>query len=185
MPGRHNLHYADKSCANLSGVTVFELPDASNATPFDDDDVEQGQIALIETQEPLRSLTLQYARNYNPITEIAGSVDAVTASRLRDEFRSLADSRTLQEYPLAPDDTIETALQMEQDVASELGRRMALRAQRHDVWELTLVTAGLSDILILGQSIRVQCRGINGQCGRVISMRSSLLRERTTLEVWI
>ncbi|ODC03239.1 hypothetical protein BFW38_06470 [Terasakiispira papahanaumokuakeensis] len=164
-------------------VTVFELPDAANATQFDDDDVEQGQIALVETQEPLRSLTLQYARNYNPITEIAGSVDAVTASRLRDEFRSLADSRTLPEYPLAPDDTIETALQIEQDVASELGRRMALRAQRHDVWELKLVTAGLSDIL--GQSISVQCRGINGQCGRVISMRSSLLRERTTLEVWI
>jgi len=183
----------DDVCAAIGGhwqitalgeltVSVFELPASSPDLELDADDIEFGQIALTQTQEPLKTLTLNYARNHTPITEVAGSIDAATSERLKSEWLAVSGSNPVTDYPLAPDQTLETALQLQTHAATERNRRLAIKNERHDVFELRVLRAGLHDVV--GKTLAVDHPRLAGRLGRIISARSAPLRDQVTLEVW-
>ena len=163
-------------------VHVFELPDAVPDLVLDADDIELGQIALERTYEPLKSLTLNYARNFTPITEVAGSLPAEDAARLSAEWLAVSSVNTVTHYPLAQDQTIDTALQIKSDAEAERDRRLSIKQQRHDVYRLTLLRAGMHSVV--GQSVRVDHPRLAGHVGRVISSRSHPLIDKHEVEIW-
>ena len=105
------------------------------------DDIEFGGIRLVSTQEPLAQLTLQYGRNHSPMSEVAGSIhdaDPALAQRLRSEWQVASGANPLSGFPLAPDQELSTVLVDPADVQAELAHRLALRAGRRDVYELSV-----------------------------------------------
>lgn len=163
-------------------VRVFELPGPEPDLVIDADDIEFGQIALTETQEPLKALTLNYARNHNPISEVAGSISATDAERLNSEWLAVSGSNPEGNYPLAPDQTLDTALQTQAHALTERNRRLQIKSLRHDVYRITVLRPGLQNTV--GQSVRVDHPRLTGRIGRVISSRSNPLRDKTELEIW-
>lgn len=113
---------------------------------------------------------------------MAGSIDAATSERLKSEWLAVSGSNPVADYPLAPDQTLETALQLQTHAAVERNRRLALKAQRHDVFELRVLRAGLHDVV--GKTLAVDHPRLAGRLGRIISARSAPLRDQVTLEVW-
>lgn len=163
-------------------VSVFELPGTEPDLVIDADDIEFGQIALTETQEPLKTLTLNYARNHTPISEVAGSISATDAERLKSEWLAVSGSNPEGDYPLAPDQTLDTALQTQAHALTERNRRLQIKSLRHDVYRITVLRPGLRDAV--RQSVRVDHPRLTGRIGRVISSRSNPLRDKTELEIW-
>ncbi|WP_028303472.1 hypothetical protein [Oceanospirillum maris] len=163
-------------------VSVFELPGAEPDLIIDADDIEFGQIALTETQEPLKTLTLNYARNHNLISEVAGSITATDAERLMSEWLAVSGSNSAADYPLAPDQSLDTALQTQAHALTERNRRLQIKSTRHDVYRITVLRPGLQDIV--GQVVRMDHPRTAGRIGRVISSRSNPLRDKTELEIW-
>ena len=163
-------------------VSVFELPGTEPDLVIDADDIEFGQLALAETQEPLKTLTLNYARNHNPISEVAGSISATDAERLKSEWLAVSGSNPEGHYPLAPDQTLDTALQTQAHALTERNRRLQIKSTRHDVYRITVLRPGLQNAV--GQSVRVDHPRLTGRIGRVISSRSNPLRDKTELEIW-
>jgi len=163
-------------------VSVFDLPAATPDLIIDADDIEFRQIALTETQEPLKNLTLNYARNHTPISEVAGSISATEAERLMSEWQAVSGSNTTADYPLAPDQSLDTALQIKAEAETERDRRLAIKSTRHDVYQITALMAGLSDVV--GQSVRVDHPRTAGRIGRIISVTSSPHKDKAELEIW-
>ena len=175
---------------NLAGELVIQrllLPD--QAVPPDvelySDDIEHGQLELAQTEEPFKSLTVNYARNHSPINEVAGSIaqhDKVLEKRLRNEWLIKTDSRSLNSYPLALEETIETNLVNDIDVINELNRRLDIRNQRRDTWSITAFLTTTK--AIVGASIQVHHPYLSGRIGRIVSTRMSPVSDRIEMEVW-
>ena len=163
-------------------VTVFEPVGLVPDLVFELDDIQFTKIALTKTQEPLAQLTLQYARNYTPITEVAGSMTPEESERLRTEWLAVTGDNALTDYPLAQDNKIETALQDETDANTELSRRLSLKDRRHDYYTLTVLRAGLHDVV--GKTVQINHPRLHDRIGRIISAKYSPLRDSAELEVW-
>lgn len=163
-------------------VRVFEIPTGTPDLVIDADDIEFGQIALQETQEPLKSLKFNYERNHTPITEVAGSITPAESERLTSEWLAVSGNNPVADYPLAPDQILDTAIQLKADAETERDRRLLIKSQRHDVYRITVLMAGLNNIV--GESVRVDHPRVTGRLGRIISAKNSPLREKTELEVW-
>ncbi len=172
---------------NLAGqlqVQVMTLPVSADFT-LTADDIVRDQIRLIRADEPWKSLELKYSRNHSPLSEVAGSIndsDPGLADRLREEWLSESVSQVLSGYPLAPDESRESVLVNAADAQSEAARRMAMRSERREVWELEVFMVWVGDIV--GQSVSVDHPSLSGRIGRVISARMAPTRDRVTLEVW-
>jgi len=172
---------------NLLGeLTVQRLTQPTEADQvLDADDIEFGGIALTDTQEPLASLTLRYAQNHSPLDEVAGSIndaDPDLADRLRTAWLAETSSNAVGQYPLAPDQTLDTALTDGADVTTELQHRLSIRSVRRDVWELRAFLP--ADTSLTGKAVSVNHPRLVGRLGRIISTRLSPIREQLTLEVW-
>lgn len=148
------------------------------------DDIEYNKIQLTEIQQPLKQLTILYGRNHNPLNEVAGSVndaDPALADRLRTESLAVSGNNPTTEYPLAPEEEIETALQVKADAEAELARRLALRSVRREIWEITVFLTAAENVI--GKSVQVNHPRISGRIGCVISVRQSPTSERLILEI--
>ncbi|MAD43589.1 MAG: hypothetical protein CMH98_01170 [Oceanospirillaceae bacterium] len=175
---------------NLVGelaVQLLTVPD--QAQPADvqiyADDIELDGIELTQTDEPLKSLAVNYARNYSPLSEVAGSIndaDPVLADRLRKEWEVVKSEQSLAAYPLAIDQTIETNLVNKVDAEAERDRRLQIRGQRRDTWSLTAFIT--STKAIVGASVEVHHPYVAGRIGRIISTRMSPISDRIEMEVW-
>lgn len=174
---------------NLAGklqVMRLTLPISADLTLYADD-IERDKIALIRTEEPWPSLTINYAQNYSPLSEVAGSIndsDSELAERLRQQWRveNQDQSQPLENYPLAFKQSIDTALVMPSDVATECERRLALRSVRREVWELEVFMVWTGDIV--GKAVAIEHPRLQGRLGRIISARMSPTQDKTILEVW-
>ena len=155
--------------ATVADVTLFE------------DDIVQDSITLREAQQPWRALALKYRRNYNPLSEVAGAVDDVTAQRLKNDSRETSASQSLPDYPLAERVERSSVLQSQADAITERDRQLALRSVRRDVWS---IDAFLPTITV-GDSSAVESGPLLGLTGRVISISRSPTLGATNLEVWV
>lgn len=199
------LHYADEVtgrqilddvCAAIGGfwlinllgeLDVQVLAEASTTADIElhADDIEFGRINLIRTEEPVKKITLNYAQNHRPLTEVAGSVEdasAVVAERLRTAWHTKNGENNTAKYPLADTVEIETVLREPQDAQTELNRRLSLRSQRREVWELGVFMQPDTDLI--GKTVLVNHPKLQHQTGRIISQSLEPARDSATLEVW-
>lgn len=149
------------------------------------DDIVQDQIALIRTEEPWRELAFNFAQNYAPLSEVAGSIndsDPALAERLRKQWQTETLTHNLSDYPLAPEQSLDTAITKRSDAVSECQRRMNMRAKRREVWELEVFMVWSGDII--GSAVHINYSRLTGRIGLVISARMSPAQDKAVLEVW-
>ncbi len=149
------------------------------------DDIELDGIELINTDEPFTLLAVNYARNYSPMSEVAGSIndsDPALAKRLRTEWEVAKSEQSLPSYPLAIDQEIDTNLVNQADAEAERDRRLGIRNQRRDTWSLSAFIT--STKAVVGASVEVHHPYVTGRIGRIISTRMSPISDRIELEVW-
>ena len=166
-------------------ITLLDLPASADLHIFEDD-LEAGSVQLIENEEPTKTLTLRHARNYSPLSEVAGSIedsDPALANRLRTEWREAFTTQTLSAYPVAPDITADTLLADVNDVEAELQRRISIRSQRRAIWSMTAFIT--SNDIKVGKSIEVHHPKLEGKIGVVLSTRLSPTNDSMELEVWL
>jgi len=175
---------------NLVGeLTVQLLTVPDQAQPADveifADDIELDGIELTQTDEPFKSLTVNFARNYSPMSEVAGSIndaDPALAKRLRKEWEVVTSEQGVPGYPLAIEETIETHLVIADDAIEERNRRLGIRNQRRDTWSITAFLTTTK--AIVGASVEVHHPYLSGRIGRIISTRMSPVSDRIEMEVW-
>lgn len=176
-------HWSLNALGQLA-ISVFSLP--TTPTVFiSADDIEFDRIRLIRTEEPIREIRLNYAKNNNPMTEVAGSIadsDSELAERLRTEFHTETVTNLVPDYPLSQTNEIETALQNKVDAQAEAARRALIRAVRHEVWELDVFIR--PELELIGKSVEVLHAKLAGRIGVIVSHSLSPVREIATLEVW-
>lgn len=172
---------------SLQGELVIKrlsLPDQVDFQLFADD-IVQDKIALIRTEEPWKQLKLNFARNYTPMSEVAGSIhdtSPILAERLRNEWQAETQQLSLPDYPLAPEKILDTAIVNRNDALTEITRRMTIRNIRREVWEVEVFMVWRGDIV--GSSVQIHHPRLAGRTGRIISARMSPTQDKTVLEVW-
>ncbi|MCT8506130.1 hypothetical protein [Chromohalobacter moromii] len=147
------------------------------------DEIEDGQIALVETEQPWHSLTLRWRRNYAPLRSVAGVIDennATLAARLQRTWTETKGTQDTADHPLAETPTRDSCIQLEADAITERERLLGLRTVRADVFEIDAFLAPVA----LGQRIEVEHPATERMIGRVISVSRSPTRSTTTLNVW-
>lgn len=147
------------------------------------DDIERNQIALVDTEQPWKSLTLRWGRNYAPVRNVAAIVDEDTpaeAARLAREWSESKATQEVNDHPLAEDATRDSCIASADDAAIERDRLMALRTVRGDTWEIE----GFTPPVDVGQAIEILHPRITGLLGRIVSVSRSPTRNATTLRVW-
>lgn len=172
---------------NLLGQLTVQRLEAPGVPDLiiDADDIEYGRIALVATEQPWRSLSINYSRNHNPMSEVAGSIadtDPVLAERLRRDTQTITQAQSLPAYPLAEEITRDTALASAADATAECARLLALRSVQRERWELTIMLQPQTDLV--GKTLQVNHPRLAGRVGRIISSRMTPVRERMQIEVW-
>ena len=154
------------------------------------DDVIEHGLSLVEYQQPIKTLTLNYNRNFAPVSRnsLAGMLDAnpALAEQLSNPWQQVAATNTVTGYPLAEDQTIDSYIIGEANAQTECDRIAALRAVRREVWR---VDCFLSPSQIqVGQTVQI----INprfgfsaGKNGLLLSVNRTYTRNRVTLELWL
>jgi len=156
------------------------------ATPevvIDVDDIEYDRIAMVETQQPWRQLTLHWGRNYAPVRTLAAIVETDTptaAARLQREWSSSVATQPVDDHPQAEAITRDSCIQDETDAATERDRLLTLRCVRADVWEMD----ARFPPVFLGQGVEIDHPRTSGLIGLIISVSRSPTRSTTTLQVW-
>lgn len=163
-------------------VDVFKEAAGLPEYIFYADDIEFSRIELTRTEEPLAQLTVNYQRNYMTIREVAGSINALDAQRLRAEWLAVAGDNSLTDYPLAIDSKLDTGLQIKSQAETERDRRLSIKSKRRDIFTVTILRAGLSDIV--GKTVRIEHPRTDGRLGRIISAKYSPLRDKVESEIW-
>lgn len=149
------------------------------------DDLELGKLSLIRVEDPLAQLTLSYAQNHQPLTEVAGNVadnQPELAERLRTPWHSQTGNNPVNHYPLAEELEIETTLQQMEDAQTEVNRRLNLRSTRREVWELGVFMQ--PNTQLIGKALHLNHPKLAGKIGRVISQSLAPTQNSATLEVW-
>jgi hypothetical protein len=149
------------------------------------DDIELDQIELTQTDEPYKSLTVNYARNHSALSEVAGSIndtDPALADRLKKEWLVSKEEQVVTGYPLAVEESIDTALVDKANADAERDRRLLIRSQRRDTWSITAFIT--STKAIVGASVEIYHPYVAGRIGRIVSTRMSPSDDRVELEVW-
>lgn len=173
---------------NLLGQLTVQRLEAPGVPDLiiDADDIEYGRIALVATEQPWRSLSVNYGRNYNVLNEVAGSIedtDPVLAERLRTENQTVTQTQSLLGYPLAEEITRDLALTSAVDATAECTRLLALRSVQRERWELTIMLQPEVDHLV-GKTLQVNHPRLTGRIGRIISSRMAPIKNKLQIEVW-
>lgn len=168
---------------NALVMRQHKLPVAADVTIVRDD-IFYGKLTLSETQQPWRSLTLRWGKNYSPLSTVAAVLNDEApdeAARLRTEWRESHASQDTSDYPQAERVTRDSAIQDETDAATERDRLLALRAYRREVWD---IEARLPPVYV-GQAVNVDHGRLEGRLGRLINVGRSPTKGSTNLGVWV
>jgi hypothetical protein len=172
---------------NLLGQLTVQRLEAPGVPDLiiDADDIEYGRIALVATEQPWRSLSVNYGRNYNVLSEVAGSIedtDPALAERLRTENQTVTQTQALPSYPLAEEVTRDLALTNATDATAECARLLALRSVQRERWELTIMLQ--PEVDLVGKTLQVNHPRLTGRTGRIISNRMAPIKNKLQIEVW-
>lgn len=168
---------------NALVMRQHKLPVSADVTIVRDD-IFYDKLTLSETQQPWRSLTLRWGRNYAPLSTVAKVINdenASEATRLRGEWRESHASQDVSDYPQAERVTRNSVLQNEQDAITERDRLLVQRSTQRNVWS---IEARLPPVHV-GQTVAVDHGRLEGKLGRLLNVSRSPTRGRTNLEVWV
>ncbi len=154
------------------------------------DDVEANGLKLVDIEQPIKTLTLNYARNFAPVARnsLAGMIDSdpALAEKLTTDWQQVTATNTVTDYPLAEDQIIDSYLVDSADAQTECDRISALRSVRREVWAVACFLAPSQ--IAVGQTVQI----INprfgfsaGRNARVIAISRSYTRNNVELEVWL
>src|SRR5690606_9405038 len=124
----------------LEEVEVYQLEEPKVTPDFllTDDDIIDNGMRLLATEEPVRTLTLNYKRNWSPVSRdsLAGILDTspAFAEDLTKEWRQVTYTNETSDYPLAQDLTINSYIDGAGDAGIEVARIAALRSVRRERW---------------------------------------------------
>jgi len=163
------------------------------------DDIIYNGISIASIEEPKKSITLGYKKNWKTQDEgsLAGSIVEADSSdyniallnSYKDEYSTKFATTNISEieYPLAEDvDIIETFLYDGDKAQNELDRRIILRKQRRHIIRIrsiaTSFTYTIGDIVFI-EHPRFGLE--NGKKAMIIGIEESPTTKRVTLDVWL
>ncbi|OWV29441.1 hypothetical protein [Halomonas campaniensis] len=148
------------------------------------DDIFYGKLVLSDTEQPWRSLTLRWGRNYSPLSNVAASLDEdspAEATRLRTEWRESYASQDVSDYPMAERITRDSIIQDEADAITERNRLLSLRSVQRNTWS---IEARFPPVFA-GQVAAVDHGRLQGKLGRLINVSRSPTKAVTSLGLWV
>lgn len=195
------LRFKDEFCKlQLYKLNDPALEDPANISLYlGDDEIVENGISIAAVEEPKKSITLGYRKNWK--TQDEGSLAYALTDidspyynmELLDSFKnnytSLYELTGISEteYPLAQDvDLIETTIYETADAQAELDRRITLRTPRRRVIRIqSLATSFTYDIgdLVNVTNSRFGLR--SGKQAVIIGVEESPTSKRVTLDVWL
>lgn len=177
----------------LNDTVMYQLSDPKEEADFEltADDIVPGGLTLIATEEPVKTYTLCYRRNWSVASRdsLAGILDdyPALADDLTTEWLKVTATNTLgDDYPTAPDRTVYTYLMNGTHAQAECERRAPLHATERKKWQLVgLPTADQGDI---GQTVKVTYPGEGWEEGKN-ALVLAVDRDETTgdivMEIWL
>lgn len=163
-------------------VRQHVIPTAADVS-ITPDDIAWDQIGLIATEQPWKSLTLRWGRNYAPLRQVAGVVEdeqAAEAARLKREWSESKAEQDVSDHPMAEEVERDSVIANALDAETERDRLMALRTVRSDTWEMEAFLPPVE----VGQAVEILHPRLSGLVGRITSVSRSPTRNVTNLEVW-
>jgi hypothetical protein len=171
-------------------VVVLDGPEETADIVINEDDVVAKGLKLTGMEEPVKPVTLKYARNFAPAARdsLAGILDSspAFAERLTKEWSQVTTDNALTGYPLAPVREYDTYLTETADAQDESDRRAALRETRRERWQLECYLTPAQ--IKVGQTVEITNPRFAFDESRnavVIAISFSLTTYRVTLEVWL
>lgn len=146
------------------------------------DDIFYNKLTLSETEQPWRSLTLRWGRNYSPLSNVAATLDEnspAEATRLRTEWRESYASQTVSGYPMAERITVDSIIQDEADAITERDRLLGEHSTQRNTWS---IQARFPPVFA-GQGAAVDHGRLQGKLGRLINVGRSPTKGVTNLGV--
>lgn len=186
----------------LCKLQIVRLEDPAGATAdltlIPDDIIEDG-ISISAIEEPKRSITLGYAKNWKTQDEgsLAGSIvdptspnyDIEILNSYMSEYSTVYEETGISslEYPLAEDiELIETTIWDPTDAGNELARRIVLRGQRRRVLRINGIASSFTyDIGDIVDVTHPRFGLGGGDTAIIIGIEESPTSKRVNLDVWL
>jgi hypothetical protein len=175
-------------------VEVYILDEPAETADIELDyqtEIAEGGLRLVAMEEPVKTLTLNYKRNWAPQARdsLAGSVitgSPAFADELTKEWRQIAITNSVADHPLAQDAVMDTYLVDSLDAYAEANRVAGLRAVRRERWEVECFLAQAAAQVGKTVKITYPAWGFeSGRNARIVAVSRQLSRGRVTLEVWL
>lgn len=154
------------------------------------DDIEANGLRLVDIEQPIKTLTLNYDRNFAPVARnsLAGMIDSdpALAEKLTTDWQQVIATNTVTDYPLAEDQIIDSYLVNSADAQTECNRIAALRSVRREVWSVACFLAPSQTAE--GKTVQIinpRFDFSGGRNARVIAVNRSYTRNKVELEVWL
>ncbi|MBL4781668.1 MAG: hypothetical protein JKX92_05445 [Porticoccaceae bacterium] len=154
------------------------------------DDMLANGLRLVSVEPPIKTLTMNYDRNFGPVSRnsLAGMLDSnpTLAEKLTANWQQVTATNVLTEYPLAADQTIDSYIVGTADVQTECDRIAALRGVRREVWAVECFLAPAQ--IHVQQTVQLfnpRFGFATGKNALVIAVNRGYTRNKVELEVWL
>ena len=181
--------FAHRNALGVVGVYRLEAPAETADLVLTADDIVAGGLRKVAEEEPIKTLTVRYKRNWAPASRdsLAGIIatDAELVDELTRDWRTVSVTNTLDDYPLAPDLTVETYLVEEADAEDYAEYKAALHAVPRQTWEVEAFL-GVAQA-VPGRTAQITYPADGWEAGRnvrILSVRLSPTPGIVKLEVW-
>ena len=195
------LRFKDEFCK----LQIIKLIDPATVADIDinlfleaDDIVENG-VSIASIEEPKKSITLGYRKNWKTQDEgaLAGALAEISVipngleliDSYKNEYTTLYELTGVPslEYPLAENvDLIETIIYETIDAQAELDRRIGLRSQKRRVIRIhSLATSFTFDVGDIVHITHSRFGLTQGKKAIIVGIEESLTNKRVTLDVWL
>lgn len=178
---------------NASGeidVLQFVVPAVTADLIITSDDIDAGQLRLVGIEQPVKTLTLNYDRNFAPVARdsLAGMIDSdpALAEKLTADWQQVTATNVVTDYPLAEVQIIDSFLVSSADAQAECNRIATLRSVRREVWAVGCFLAPSQ--IAVGQTVQIFNPRFGFDVGKkalVIAVNRSYTRSKVEIEVWL
>lgn len=169
----------------------LELPSSPVMAIYEDQFMQFDLTSTADTDEgiPAKTLTLEYAKNYTPQTDLDDTAASARSSFAKVEYRkAVANNSTAAAlYANAPEITLQTCLLYYADASFEAARRLDM-LQHKRVYSATVrITPAMFSLLDVGGCLTVYYSRFGLQAGKVlrcIGLTYNFMLHEVTFRLW-